>query len=123
MTKLRSILPKLIRLKDAPFYLGMDRHKFNADVRPYVVEIRDKGRGVRFDRLDLDAWADQYKSRNGRGDVSIGEKQWQNHNLLDSVKKAESGTLKKESKITKKAGSENRLASQYLNDVRQNNTS
>ena len=52
------ILPRLLRLKDAPFYLGMDRHKFNNEVRPYITEIRDQGRGVRFDRLDLDRWVD-----------------------------------------------------------------
>lgn len=30
------MLPRLIRLRDTPSYLGMDRHRFNADVRPYL---------------------------------------------------------------------------------------
>ena len=34
------ITPRLIRFRDAPRYLGMDRNRFNAEVRPYLVEIR-----------------------------------------------------------------------------------
>ena len=29
-----QLLPRLIRQRDAPAYLGMDRNKFNAEVRP-----------------------------------------------------------------------------------------
>ncbi len=60
------LIPRLVRLRDAPFYLGMDRNRFNAEVRPHLVEIRIGEQGIAFDRLDLDAWVDQYKSRNGR---------------------------------------------------------
>jgi hypothetical protein len=28
-----AILPRFIRLRDAPAYLGMDRHRFNSEVR------------------------------------------------------------------------------------------
>ena len=51
-----SLLPRLIRLRDAPFYLGMDRDRLNAEVRPQRVEVRIGEQGVAFDRLDLDAW-------------------------------------------------------------------
>lgn len=70
------IQPRYIRLKDAPDYLGMDKNRFNAEVRPYITEIPlGKGdkvkvketRAVAFDRLDLDKWADDYKARYGRG--------------------------------------------------------
>jgi hypothetical protein len=44
----------------------MDRNRFNADVRPYVREVRIGRQGVAFDRLELDAWWEQYQSRNGR---------------------------------------------------------
>jgi predicted DNA-binding transcriptional regulator AlpA len=54
------INPRLIRLRDAPFYLGMDKNRFCAEVRPHVVEIRIGKQGVAFDRFDLDAWVDQY---------------------------------------------------------------
>jgi hypothetical protein len=33
------LLPRLIRLRDAPFYLGMDRNWFNAEVRPCLTEV------------------------------------------------------------------------------------
>jgi hypothetical protein len=60
------ILPRFIRLRDAPAYLGMDLHRFNYEVRPHLTEIPIGEQGIGFDRLDLDAWADEYKSRNGR---------------------------------------------------------
>jgi hypothetical protein len=60
------LLPRLIRLRDAPHYLGMDRNRFNAEVRPYVTQVPVGKQGVGFDRLELDAWFDDYKSRNGR---------------------------------------------------------
>jgi len=59
----KLILPRVLRLRDAPHYLGMDIHRFNNEVRPYVQEIRIGIQGVGFDRLDLDAWFDLYKAR------------------------------------------------------------
>jgi predicted DNA-binding transcriptional regulator AlpA len=56
-----QLLPRLIRLRDVPTYLGMDRHRFNSDVRPNIREIPIGSRGIAFDRLDLDAWVDHYK--------------------------------------------------------------
>jgi len=44
----------------------MDRNRFNRSVRPHLVAIPIGEQGIAFDRLDLDDWADQYKSRNGR---------------------------------------------------------
>lgn len=61
-----SLLPRLVRLRDAPFYLGMDRNRFNAEVRPHLTEIPIGTQGIAFDRLDLDVWVDEYKTRNGR---------------------------------------------------------
>ena len=60
------LMPRFIRFRDAPFYLGMDKDRFNAEVRPHLVEIPIGKQGVAFDRLDLDAWADQYRAREGR---------------------------------------------------------
>src|SRR5438874_7335401 len=68
-------LPRLLRLRDAPFYLGMDRNRFNAEVRPYLTEIPIGKQGIGFDRLELDAWVDDYKSRNGRP-ARKGDKTW-----------------------------------------------
>jgi hypothetical protein len=61
-----TLLPRLIRFRDAPFYLGMDRNRFNAEVRPYLTEVPIGKQGVGFDRLELDAWFDEYVARNGR---------------------------------------------------------
>ena len=58
-------LPRFIRLRDAPSYLGMDKNRFNRDVRPLLAVIPIGTQGIAFDRLDLDSWADDYKSRNG----------------------------------------------------------
>lgn len=58
--------PRLIRFRDAPTYLGMDRNRFNVEVRPYLIEIPIGKQGIAFDRLDLDTWVDQYKKCNGR---------------------------------------------------------
>ena len=75
-----AVAPRLLRFRDAPHYLGMDRNRFNAEVRPHLTEIRIGRQGVAFDRLELDAWVDHYKSRNGRpaadpiGDVGGGLK-------------------------------------------------
>jgi hypothetical protein len=61
-----DIAPRIIRFRDAPRYLGMDRNRFNAEVRPYVTEVRIGTQGIGFDRLELDAWFEDYKARNGR---------------------------------------------------------
>lgn len=61
-----AIIPRCIRLKLAPQYLGMDKETFNKNVRPHLTEIPIGERGVGFDRLDLDEFFDNYKSRNGR---------------------------------------------------------
>jgi hypothetical protein len=61
-----EFLPRFIRLRDAPRYLGMDKNRFNHDVRPHVTVIPIGMQGIAFDRVDLDSWADHYKHRNGR---------------------------------------------------------
>ena len=43
----------------------MDKNRFNREVRPSVLALRIGIQGIAFDRVDLDAWADDYKSRNG----------------------------------------------------------
>ena len=61
-----KVQPRIIRFRDAPFYLGMDRNRFNVEVRPYLTEVPIGKQGVGFDRLELDAWLDDYIARNGR---------------------------------------------------------
>lgn len=60
------IQPRFIRLVDAAGYLGMDKNRFNAEVRPVLTEIPMGVQGIAFDRHDLDNWADDYKANKGR---------------------------------------------------------
>ena len=76
-------LPRLLRLRDAPFYLGMDRNRFNKEVRPHLIEIPIGEQGIAFDRLDLDAWADDHKSRNGRPGSMRGNPKCEKHPDFD----------------------------------------
>ena len=57
MERSTHILPRFIRHRDAPAYLGMNRNKFNAEVRPYLTEIPLGKQSIAYDRLELDAWA------------------------------------------------------------------
>lgn len=73
------LMPRLIRMRDAPGYLGMDKNRFNSEVRPQLTEIPLGSQCIAFDRLDLDSWVDQYIERNGRKrDTQHGGKQCQN---------------------------------------------
>lgn len=58
--------PRLIRLRDAPKYLGMDKNRFNNEVRPYLVTLKIGSQGIAFDRIDLDQWANQFKKNKGQ---------------------------------------------------------
>jgi hypothetical protein len=73
---IRQILPRLLRLRDAPDYVGMDRNRFNTDVRPFLTELPIGKQGIAFDRLELDAWVEDYKSRIGRPGRLKGETIW-----------------------------------------------
>lgn len=59
------ILPRVIRAKYAPMYLGMSRSVFNSEVKPCVISVPIGRQGVGYDRLDLDAWWEHHKQRNG----------------------------------------------------------
>ena len=88
--------PRFIRLKDAHRYLGMDRNRFADEVRPYLIEIPIGSQGVAFDRLDLDAWADQYKDRNGRpAKQKGGQPPWRKEKHEVSSRGVASGTSTK----------------------------
>ncbi|MGH8196365.1 MAG: hypothetical protein ACREQ8_18515 [Woeseiaceae bacterium] len=91
-------LPRLLRFRDAPRYLGMDRNRFNAEVRPYVTNIPIGRQGIAFDRPELDAWADQYKSRNGR--PAERRTSWDAENHRVSRSEAASGGSTRKSRDT-----------------------
>ena len=91
---MNTILPRLIRLRDAPNYLGMDRNRFNAEVRPQLIKIPIGTQGIAFDRLDLDAWVEHYKKHSGRlsGINSRSMKPWDVQYHQVSSKEVKSGT-------------------------------
>lgn len=81
-----QLLPRVIRLKHAPHYLGMCRDEFNKTVRPFVVEVRIGKQGIGFDRLELDHWWAHYRQRNGcPAKEDLGETLWQNEDIDDQV--------------------------------------
>ncbi|MGZ8942394.1 MAG: hypothetical protein ACXW00_06450 [Methylobacter sp.] len=100
-TKSKSsvLLPRFIRYRDAPAYLGMDRNRFNGEVRPFITAIPIGKQGIAFDRLDLDAWADDYIERNGRpSDQASGGTLWDASERQDYGNAVNTGTLKNKSK-------------------------
>lgn len=89
------IQPRVIRLRDAPDYLGMDKNRFNEEVRPSLTEFNVGIQGIGFDRLDLDAWLDDYKHRNGRRRKNLKGSELCQKPQQASQKGAMSGTSKK----------------------------
>ncbi len=88
----------LIRVRDAPAYLGMDKNRFNREVRPHLIEIPIGRQGIGFDRLDLDAWIEDYKKRNARPWKAIGGKPlWDKKCRQGSSKEVKSGTSERRS--------------------------
>jgi hypothetical protein len=95
-----QLLPRVIRIRDAPFYLGMDKNRFNTEVRPSLTEIKIGTQGIAFDRLELDAWFDDYKNRVGKPGTQKQplEKQTWQRKQPGSQKGTASGTSIKSSK-------------------------
>jgi predicted DNA-binding transcriptional regulator AlpA len=118
-----ALLPRLVRFRDAPAYLGMDRNRFNHEVRPFLTKIPIGQQGIAFDRLELDAWVEDYISRNGRRPKAPKLEDDTCQNVTEcrgSAKKAGSGTLKSAAAMHKEDGSEKARA--YLRALRQSNT-
>jgi hypothetical protein len=60
------LLSRFVRFRDAPAFFGMNKNLFNREVRPHLTEIRIGRQGRAFDRLEMEASAEEYRSRNGR---------------------------------------------------------
>lgn len=48
-TACSAVLPRLLRLRDAPFYVGMDRNRFNNEVHPNITKIPIGEQSIAFD--------------------------------------------------------------------------
>ena len=115
-----ALLPRLVRFRDAPAYLGMDRNRFNREVRPCLTRIPIGQQGIAFDRLELDAWVEDYISRNGRRPKAPKLEDDTCQNVTEcrgSAKKAGSGTLKSAADLHQEDGSEKARA--HLLAIRQ----
>ena len=88
---MQQLQPRFVRFRDAPEYFGMDRNRFNAEVRPYLTEIPIGTQGIAFDRLEMDGWAEHYKNRNGRPGSKKGILTWDVKEQLDSTNVMGSG--------------------------------
>jgi hypothetical protein len=99
----QMLIPRVIRAKDAPSYLGMDRNRFNQEVKPYLISVPIGTQGVGYDRLDLDNWWEDFKRTNGiHGKFYLdGKKQWEEKEAQvcvgDQISQAVFGTSKKSS--------------------------
>jgi hypothetical protein len=115
------LTPRLVRLRDAPYYLGMDRNRFNREVRPFITSIPIGRQGIAFDRLELGAWLEDYKSRNGRRPKAPKLEDDTCQNVTEcrgSAKKAGSGRLKNAAALHREDGSGK--AREHLLALRQN---
>lgn len=114
-----AVLPRFIRYRDAPAYLGMDRNRFNEEVRAYLTVIPIGKQGIAFDRLDLDAWADDYIQRNGRPSTqAVGGTLWDANARQDFENGVNAGTLKSKSKdMADFSKALERIASKKLNGI------
>ena len=88
---------RIYRLRDAPNYFGMDIHRFNTEVRPYLTEIPIGIQGIGFDVLEMHAWLEHYIACNGRPAKHRRNNLWDAKNCLASKNVLESGTLIKKS--------------------------
>jgi hypothetical protein len=59
------VQPRVIRLKDAPRYMGTNINFFNQNIRRQIPEIRYSKQSIGFDRLDLDRWIEDHKQLDG----------------------------------------------------------
>ncbi len=57
---MQLLSPRFIRHKYAPDFFGMNVNLFNAEIRPYLTEIRIGKQGIAFDAIDMNVLADQY---------------------------------------------------------------
>jgi hypothetical protein len=69
---------RLLSYREAQLYCGVSRNRFDNEIRPYVTIIPSPGANngaFLFDRLELDDWIEQYKTRHGRPGAQPVEQQ------------------------------------------------
>ncbi|MET0002067.1 MAG: hypothetical protein ABW087_00370 [Candidatus Thiodiazotropha sp.] len=76
----------LLRHKNAPAYLAMDRNRFNKEIRPHMLEVKMGEQGIAYYRKHLDSIAEAYVSTHGKPNKQYEEELWDNHAFLGSLK-------------------------------------
>ena len=91
-----AVVPRILRIGEAPAYLGMSRDVFDREVRPQlrVIDIGKKGKGV--DRAQLDDIADEWfrDVRNHLQETSIDPPTHLSETLIRCGRPAKKGVLK-----------------------------
>tara|TARA_R110001599_G_scaffold122871_2_gene295035 strand:+ start:131 stop:436 length:306 start_codon:yes stop_codon:yes gene_type:complete len=86
----------------------MDRNRFNREVRHQLTEIPIGKQGIAFDRLEMDAWIEDYVACNGRRPKASKLEDELCQNVAKcrvSASKGVSGTLRKGVRKQKAVGS------------------
>src|SRR6266478_9422454 len=81
-------LPRFLRPPAAAAYLAMNKNSFKRLVRPWVRAVPIGKRAIAFDRLALDAWAEEYSQCNGRPAHELEGRQWEREPCLDSTNRS-----------------------------------
>ena len=91
-----AVVPRILRIGEAPAYLGMSRDVFDREVRPQlrVIDIGKKGKGV--DRAQLDAIADEWfrDEQNHLQETSIDPPRHLSETSIRCGRPAKKGALK-----------------------------
>lgn len=61
-----TLQPRVVRVGQAPRYLGMCKDEFARAIRPFLTEVKIGTQGKGFDRVELDLAWEHYKAQNGR---------------------------------------------------------
>lgn len=76
------LIPGIVRMRDAPYYLGMNKTFFRDTVQPYLTRIRIDKKGVGFCREELDRWIAY--ARATMGQPPQNQPPWENAQLPES---------------------------------------
>jgi hypothetical protein len=60
-----ALIPGVVRIRDAPFYLGMNKNIFRKEVSPFLTKFPIGGVGIGIDRMELDLWIAYVKATKG----------------------------------------------------------
>ena len=59
------VIPGVIRIRDAPFYLGMNKNIFRKEVSPFLTKFPIGANGKGIARAELDLWITYMKAKKG----------------------------------------------------------